>query len=48
MSSNVWATIFQVKLINFDKKMGWATSWAIFPQTNLATLALDCIQALLA
>jgi hypothetical protein len=31
-----WAT---VKLcINFDEKMGWATSWAIFSQTQLVAL----------
>jgi hypothetical protein len=27
-----------VKIINFDKKMGWATSWAIFSQTHLVIL----------
>jgi hypothetical protein len=37
---HIWATLFsRLQLcIDIDKKMYWATLWAIFSQANLATL----------
>jgi hypothetical protein len=39
--AHFWATFFHATYhlcINFDKKIGWATFWAIFSQNNPGTL----------
>jgi hypothetical protein len=40
--TNFCATFLQQSLyLNFDKRNGWASFWAIFSQTNLVTLTAD-------
>jgi hypothetical protein len=36
-SPNIWAPFYgkSITYINFDKKIGWATVWAIFSQPHL-------------
>jgi hypothetical protein len=45
-SPNFWANFFRRKS-NLDKKMGWATFWAIFAQTHLVTLIEEKFSKLL-